>query len=280
MKHFNFITIRTILAAATALLWGSARLPAGNVTAATVTLDQLLRPLEVSSNAKKSKDETADAKPATDAFLFLSETDLLGRLAEGITDGLEMGDKVHLTCRVGIRSIKVPRDAEWDVYSDEPFSPDSRGYWTPEVKIAVDDQLVKTLRLPLKVALFRNVYMATYRLDRGESLKLPGVKKIISNIFEHRGSPIPASVDLSGFELVQGIPEGRLVTWNDVTRRPDVRRGDMVDVVLKNGGLSINLVALSLENGVVGESVSLRNIRSRHEFSGVVSGNKKVEIIQ
>lgn len=280
MNNFkHFIAIKYILAAAFALSFGSARLPAGNVTTATVTLDQLLRPLNVVNDTELKKEE-ADEQIKEAEFLYLTKADLLDRLAEDINRSMDEGDEVHLSCRITLRSIRIPATAQWDVYSDEPYRPDSRGYWMPIVKVAVDGQVIKSFRLPLKAALFRNVYVAAHRLDRGESLEEPGVKKIISNIYEQRGSPIPADVNLSEYELVQVVPEGRLVTWNDVARRPDVRRGDMVEVVLKNGGLSISLAALSLENGIIGERVSLRNVRSRHEFSGIVAGNKKVEIIQ
>lgn len=248
---------------------------------ASVSLEQLLRPVEVVTEKKSNGDSMASGDNQTEApkVVFLTENEIVSHLADGIRKTLEEGDKLEISCKASVSPLRLRSDDVWNIYTDDPFSPDTRGSWFPLVKVEVNGQIAHSWRLPLKVALFRSCHMATFRLDRGDSPKFPSVKPVVCNIYEHRGSPIPATIDLSGYELVQSVAEGRYVSWNDVTRRPDVRRGDMVDVLLESGGLSISIVALSLENGILGQTVALKNPRSRQEFSGVVSGNKRAHVV-
>ncbi len=251
---------------------------AGNTS---ISLERLLRPVEIGADKKSNEASKAASNDSTEQskVVFISENEIVAHLAEGIRKTLEKDDKLEISCKANLSPLKLKGEDVWNIYTDDRFSPDTRGNWFPLVKVEVNGQIAHSWRLPLKVALFRSCHMAAFRLDRGDSPKFPSVKPVVCNIFEHRGSPIPANVDLSGYELVQSVAEGRYVSWNDVTRRPDIRRGDMVDVVLKSGGLSISIVALSLENGVLGQTVALKNPRSRQEFSGVVSGIKRAQVL-
>lgn len=281
MNRLLTILLKLTLAAALLLPFGSARLSARKSEGATISLDQLLRPIQIPAKGIPVKDEKSAVaeKPEQPSHIRILEDEIMSRLAEDISSDLEEGDKLELTCKADLRPIKIPRDAEWVVYTEDRFSPDTRGNWFPLVVLEVNGEFQESWRLPLKVALFRTVHMAAYRLARGDSPKSPAIKPVVCNIYEHRGRPISATIDLSEYELVQPVAEGRFISWNDVTRRPDVRRGDTVDAVLKKGSLSISIVAQSLDNGVVGQTISLRNIRSRQEFSGVVSGTRRVEVI-
>ncbi|MCB1123358.1 MAG: flagellar basal body P-ring formation protein FlgA [Verrucomicrobiae bacterium] len=282
MNHKFYIAIKFIIAAALVLPSGSTCLTASNASGSQITLDQILRPLQTPSETEMeiTADQISENSTDAETYTFIAKSDILAKLTQSINATLDNGDRVQISSRAEIRPIKIPKGANWSVYAEDNFSPDTKGNWFPLIKIVVNSHLQESHRLPLIVALFRPVYMATYRLDRGTPLKPPSVKSVICDIYDHRGNPIPASFDLNDYELVQGVPEGRLISWSDVARRPDVRRGDMVDVVLRNGGLSISLVAMALDNGVMGQSVSLRNVRSRHEFAGIVTGSKQVEIKQ
>lgn len=281
MNRTVTLLLKLTLAAAALLFWGSARLSASDSGGHSISLDELLRPIHIPSQAANVKGKKDDGKEKAEspAPLFIAEDQVMSRLADDLLGNLEQGDKLEVSCKAPFRPIKIPGDATWNVFTEDRFSPDTRGNWFPLVHFEVNGELKDSWRLPLKVALFRTAHMAAFRLDRGDSPKFPSIKPVVCNIYDHRGSPISAKVDLSEYELVQPVAEGRFVSWNDVTRRPDVRRGEMVDVILENGSLSISLVAQCLDNGVVGQTVSLRNMRSHQEFSGVVSGNKRVEVV-
>ena len=56
------------------------------------------------------------------------------------------------------------------------------------------------------------------------------------------------------------------------------KTGQLVDVVVAEGALSISMKGISLGNGGAGEMVSVRNIDSRKEFSAKVININTVQV--
>lgn len=242
-----------------------------------VSLEHLLRPLAVAeSELVSGSAATSVAKPVK-TFL-LGEAQLLEALQDDIADRLEPDDAVRLSLRAKWQPVRIAQDADLLIYTDETFTPDSRGNWFPQVVLKVDGEIQEQWRLPLLVSLFRPVHMTARRLDKGESPTDNAIQSVTCDIYKKRGMPIPASADLTGYELTRTLAEGQMLSWSDLVRRPDVRRGEMVNVSLERGALTINMQAQCLADAVIGEPVALRNLRSRQQFSGLVVGANLVRI--
>jgi flagella basal body P-ring formation protein FlgA len=69
-----------------------------------------------------------------------------------------------------------------------------------------------------------------------------------------------------------------LITWHDLARRPLVKKGDIVDVIATEGLLSVSMKALAMENGVRGDLVTVRNLETRKDISGIVVSDDRVEV--
>ncbi len=74
------------------------------------------------------------------------------------------------------------------------------------------------------------------------------------------------------------MPAGALVTWLDVGHRPLVRKGDIVEVSATEGLLHVSMKALALENGALGDVVTVRNPESLKTIPALVVGESHVEI--
>ena len=121
--------------------------------------------------------------------------------------------------------------------------------------------------------------MTTQRLGRGETPMRPGIQAVICNIYEELLPPVPVSEDLCNYEVVRTVSVGRFLTWEDISPRRAVRKGEQVDVVLEKGDLSISLRAMCMQDGLINETVRLKNPRKRSEFAGVVTAPGLVTII-
>ena len=60
--------------------------------------------------------------------------------------------------------------------------------------------------------------------------------------------------------------------------RPLIKRGQMVDAIFQDGSLKISLKVESLEDGVLGQTVRVRNPKTRHELNGKVQNEESVSI--
>lgn len=73
------------------------------------------------------------------------------------------------------------------------------------------------------------------------------------------------------------IREGRVLTEGVVERAPAIYRGQRVKAIMKDGYISIKFEAISLEDGLIGESIRVKNL-SGVNFNAKVISNSKVEI--
>ena len=69
-----------------------------------------------------------------------------------------------------------------------------------------------------------------------------------------------------------------MLTWRDITRRPLVRKGNLVEVSAGDGQLLITMKALAMENGAQGDTVTVRNPVSRKDFAAMVVDENRVQV--
>ena len=146
------------------------------------------------------------------------------------------------------------------------------------VKVSSGRELVGDWQVPLAAQLWQEVWVATSRLDRGQSLSaaLVSVQKV--DVLRERNPLICAETDPSSLDLVTSVAAGRPLTRRDVVGRPVIRKGQVVEVVAQNGMMAISMKALALENGTTGKQIRLRNLESRREINGEVINENKVHI--
>jgi flagella basal body P-ring formation protein FlgA len=126
----------------------------------------------------------------------------------------------------------------------------------------------------LRAQLWKTVWVATRRLDRGTQLdqSLCSVQSV--DVLRERQSLVPAETDLSLYEMAQTLSQERPLAWRDIVTRPLVRKGQMVEVVAIDGTLHISMKGLALANAGQGEAVLVRNLDSKSNITArVVSAN-------
>jgi flagella basal body P-ring formation protein FlgA len=188
-------------------------------------------------------------------------------------------DTLEVVIKSGWEPVSVPVEADWELYVADRFAPDNRGRWSPMLILEVNGDVAKRWRVRCDVDLYRRVYMTTQRLGRGETPMRPGIRAVICNIYEEPIPPIPVTEDLQSYEMVRTISVGQFLTWEDVSPRRAVRKGEHVDVVLEKGELSISMRAMCMQDGVVNQTVRLKNPRTRSEFAGLVTAPGLITIV-
>ena len=89
---------------------------------------------------------------------------------------------------------------------------------------------------------------------------------------------VPASQAVIGLEVKRRLSDGRVLTGRDVGPRSAVKSNTPVNVVWKDGGLSLELAARALEPGAIGDEIRVLNTMTSRTIRGTVVGDGMVEI--
>jgi flagella basal body P-ring formation protein FlgA len=131
-------------------------------------------------------------------------------------------------------------------------------------------ELLGSWQLPLQARVWRDLYVAPSALSRGTSLAEAGWLRERRDALAVRDAIASLPPDASGYELGEPLSPGSVLTARMIRQRPVVTRGHLIDALVQDGGLSISVRAMALEDGVPGQVIRIRNPRSQKEFNGKV----------
>ena len=131
-------------------------------------------------------------------------------------------------------------------------------------------------QVPVQAHLWRDIHVA-------RSILKPGELVADANIALERRDALTLRAPLAEFadgdkalEIAETIPAGSPLFARSVKLRPVVHRGEMTNVRLEEGTLSVTMKAQALEDGAPGQIIRLRNLQSARDFSGKVLNEKTV----
>lgn len=131
--------------------------------------------------------------------------------------------------------------------------------------------------LALQARLWRDVLVAKLPLERGAQVALDTLSTRRADALRERDA-LPATVLGQDFVYTQSVPAGRSLTWRDVAKRAMVRRGELIEVSATDGLLQITMKALAMQDGARGDTVRVRNLESKREFTGQVVADNRVQV--
>jgi flagella basal body P-ring formation protein FlgA len=164
----------------------------------------------------------------------------------------------------------------WDVVVTE-YPPAPSSIMSVRCRVLADGAQVDDVNLVFRASLWRDAWYARQPLAAGSMFDPSALEAHRIDTFRERNA-LPASEGNASYIFARQVPADRLLSWNDIARRPLVRKGEMVDVVASEGMLFVSLRALALENGAQGQMVVVRNVDTRKDISGVVVADDRVEV--
>ena len=116
------------------------------------------------------------------------------------------------------------------------------------------------------------VVVAARTLPRGSVLNGSALTIEQRNLADLRQSHFAKPADLNGLELKRPLSAGAVVYANMVKVPIAIRRGDRVVIVANRGSVNISVPGESLENGMPGEQIRVRNNQSKKVVHAWVRG--------
>lgn len=176
------------------------------------------------------------------------------------------------------KPLPISNAQDWKLVVD--LAPNGGLTSTSQVRFHIESggKTVGDWLLSVRAQIWRPIWFSTRRLDRGEIPDATICSPKNFDILSEKLSFVPADTDLSVYEMAQTVSQERPLSWRDISLRPLVKKGQLVNVVVAEGALNISMKGISLGNGGAGEMVSVRNMDSRKEFSAKVININTVQV--
>ena len=224
------------------------------------------------------------SEPQTPAVLTangqssLVERDVIAALQRELVARYSIEGDLKLSFLQSWKPLPISNAQDWKLVVD--LAPNGGLTSTSQVRFQIESggKTIGDWQLSVRAQIWRPIWFSTRRLDRGEIPDGSICSPKNFDILSEKLSFVPADTDLSVYEMAQTVSQERPLSWRDISLRPLVKKGQLVDVVVAEGALNISMKGISLGNGGAGEMVSVRNIDSRKEFSAKVININTVQV--
>ncbi len=156
--------------------------------------------------------------------------------------------------------------------------PDARGPLPISIEFWRDGERVDRRAASARVGVYRDVLVATRRLDRNTAVEQDAVSVERRDVrtLGHRG--LASLEEAIGKRTRRLVPEGEILTAADLEEVPLIERGDRVLVTVHLGGITVSATAVALEDGFEGQVIDVKNDRSGKRFQGTVVAGGLVRV--
>lgn len=141
------------------------------------------------------------------------------------------------------------------------------------------EEKIGSFQQPLGAKIWKEIFVARSNVTRGQSLRDADLTLERRDILNNRDYLTELPFENPYVEFGQNVMAGHQVTPRVLRLKTVVKRGRMVDAVAQDEALMIAVRAEALEDGVPGELIRLRNIRSKKEFKGKVKDEQTVVVV-
>ena len=146
-----------------------------------------------------------------------------------------------------------------------------------QVRLQNGGRSLGNFTLLLKAQLLRDVWVARMPIERGSTFESNQLDTRRVDVLQQRDT-VPTDSTETDFTYTTSVPAGRPLVWRDLTRRSLIRKGQIVEVSAIDGTLTITTKALAMENGAAGDTVKLRNLESKKDFSALVVAEARAQV--
>jgi flagella basal body P-ring formation protein FlgA len=130
----------------------------------------------------------------------------------------------------------------------------------------------------LQARVWREAAVAHSALTRGQLLRDADIVMERRDVLALRDAMVSIAKDDNSLALVENVPAGSPVLNRAARPRPLLKRGQVVQGVFAEGALTISLKVEILEDGLLGQTVRVRNPKTSRVLNGKVENEETVRI--
>jgi flagella basal body P-ring formation protein FlgA len=145
-------------------------------------------------------------------------------------------------------------------------------------ELRAGDEVAGTWQIPVQARIWREIYVAGDALRRGQLVRDASISRERRDLLTLRDTLTDLDLQNSALELAENIPSGMPLTSRSLRLRAVVHRGKVTDAVVQEGGLTIAVKVEILEDGIPGQTIRVRNVKSKREFRGTVQNEETIHV--
>jgi flagellar basal body P-ring formation protein FlgA len=136
------------------------------------------------------------------------------------------------------------------------------------LKIKVDNNIQKTIRINNRVLVLQEVVKTTRLVKKGEILTKENIKMENIKTELPLENAIQSVEYASGYETSRNLPKGKIITQNIIKKPALVNKGDKILILAEKGGMKITAPGILKEDGFADAMVRVLNIESKKIIYG------------
>ncbi len=140
------------------------------------------------------------------------------------------------------------------------------------------DEALGSWQAQIATKVWRDVFVAGSALQRGQSVLGADIVKERRDVLALRDALGTLETERPGLEMAENVPAGSVLTARSFRQRPVVRRGKIADAVVRDGAMSLSVKVEVLEDGLPGQTVRVRNVKTKREFRGQVQNEETIYV--
>jgi len=145
-------------------------------------------------------------------------------------------------------------------------------------QLRTDHEIIGTWQIPVQASVWEEVWVARSPLRRGEPLPEADLIKEPRDMLAMRSAIWSESINNPSYEIAENITVGMPLYVRSVRARTIIKRGQRAEALLQDGLLTVSLKVEVLQDGVLGQTIRVRNSQSKKEFQGKVQSAQTVVV--
>jgi flagella basal body P-ring formation protein FlgA len=152
------------------------------------------------------------------------------------------------------------------------------GNFIVRCELKAGEEIVGNWQINVNAKIWREVWVARSALLRGQPLPNADVGQEKRDLLTFKEGLTSLPVDVNSYDVAENLTGGSILTARSIKQRPIIRRGKTLDALVQDGTLQILVKVEALEDGLPGQTVRVRNLKSRREFRGKVQNEETVAV--
>ncbi|MEW5819974.1 MAG: flagellar basal body P-ring formation chaperone FlgA [Cyanobacteriota bacterium] len=138
------------------------------------------------------------------------------------------------------------------------------------VSVYVDGKFQRALGVPVTMALYDKVWVATQPIQRDDALSAANIQVERRDISRLANTYAKAITDLTNTRVKKTFNAGDIIDHRFVEKDPIVVRNALVEVIFQSKTISIAIPAQAMENGHIGDIIRVKSDKFNKEYIGKV----------